>query len=181
MMPSFCAITTTTTTITAFSRITSTFLVLFFPLLLPHIIISPLVSGQDMIFKSSPAILKISSGPGNGSSSSFSSSSSPTPQAAPLARSQMSASQCPAELGGRCTCGIGPYRSAQNGGRPTYITNCTGAGFGKTPLSPAHYLQAVDNRTEVLIFTGNHFPELPANLLLLNRRYLPLLSTIVLT
>lgn len=144
-MSSFCAIIT-------FTKMTTTSLIFF--LIFFHLNFHQILGQDDMIFKSSPPFLK---------SSINASYSTAIP---PLSKSQMSVSQCPPELDGRCTCGIGPYRP---GGRPTYITNCTGAGF-KGPTSPSHYLQAIDNRTEVLIFTGNNFPELPANLLLLNRR-----------
>ncbi len=138
---------------------------------------------NDLIFKSassSSANLKATSQHSNGSqplssSSSSSSSGRPSPKTVLNISSQLSAGQCPPEFEGRCLCGMGAFAQS----RPTYITNCTNAGFGVgkanksgQTISPSHYLQAIDNRTEVLIFTGNHFPELPANLLLLNRRFL---------
>ena len=65
--------------------------------------------------------------------------------------------ECPKIFQGRCRCHHVEYHN-----RPTFVTNCTNSHFNGNPQA---YLQQVDNRTEVLIMTGNRFIELSANLL----------------
>lgn len=69
------------------------------------------------------------------------------------------ATGCPTVFAERCSCGIGSYRNMFPD-RQVYITNCTNTGF-----QDATILEFVPPQTEVLIFTGNHFPELPRNAL----------------
>lgn len=106
---------------------------------------------NDLIFKQEHHAITIASAK----------SSTPSPSSGPFPPINFT-SVCP-EILSKCSCGIQPYGTA---GRPTYLTNCTLTGFTG---NPEKYLQTISNETEVLIFTGNNFTELPANLLLLNK------------
>ncbi|XP_013777249.1 trophoblast glycoprotein-like isoform X2 [Limulus polyphemus] len=64
-------------------------------------------------------------------------------------------SVCPAEFQGKCHCGEVPYGPQ---GKLTYVTNCTNTNF-----TDAVMLKELPLETEVLIFTGNHIPDLPFN------------------
>eukprot|EP00096_Caligus_rogercresseyi_P003335 TRINITY_DN1619_c0_g2_i2.p1 TRINITY_DN1619_c0_g2~~TRINITY_DN1619_c0_g2_i2.p1 ORF type:complete len:414 (-),score=90.60 TRINITY_DN1619_c0_g2_i2:1473-2714(-) len=67
-------------------------------------------------------------------------------------------SNCTSVFENRCRCGYGHYPSW----RPQeslYIINCTNSGFITTEM-----LEDLDERTQVLIFTGNKLPELEWNI-----------------
>uniref|UniRef100_A0A1B0D3D2 Uncharacterized protein n=1 Tax=Phlebotomus papatasi TaxID=29031 RepID=A0A1B0D3D2_PHLPP len=53
----------------------------------------------------------------------------------------------------KCTCGYGNYDNSRR-----YIVNCTDTGFKDSTV-----LENLPPETEVVIFTGNHIPELPWN------------------
>ncbi|XP_040581557.1 trophoblast glycoprotein [Lepeophtheirus salmonis] len=67
-------------------------------------------------------------------------------------------SNCTAVYQNRCTCGYGHYPYW----KPTeslYIVNCTNSGFTSTEM-----LEDLDERIQILIFTGNKLPELEWNI-----------------
>ncbi|XP_065332550.1 leucine-rich repeat-containing protein 40 [Cloeon dipterum] len=73
---------------------------------------------------------------------------------APLMALANSAS-CPTAFQSKCWCG----RTAYQGQSDKYVVNCTNQLFTDT-----HMLTTLPPETEVLIFTGNHIPELPWNI-----------------
>lgn len=79
-------------------------------------------------------------------------------------------SKCPDVFGAQCYCGVQPYGHNvpfnNNTGRPTFVTNCTNVNFTDVTI-----LSHVPQETEVLIFTGNNFPVLPANVLDQSKKY----------
>lgn len=78
--------------------------------------------------------------------------------AASYAGDEADATGCPKRFGGRCHCGLGSYRQ-WNPDRDLFITNCTNAGFTDPDV-----LEYVPPQSEIVIFTGNHFPTLPWNI-----------------
>lgn len=60
---------------------------------------------------------------------------------------------CNEPLLSKCACGLAEYVTKEQ-----YIVNCTNVGFNDTKP-----LEKLPNNTQVLIFTGNNLPELPAN------------------
>ncbi|XP_059485676.1 toll-like receptor 9 [Neocloeon triangulifer] len=63
--------------------------------------------------------------------------------------------QCPPSFQNKCWCGRMQYQGLSD----MYVVNCTSQFFSDT-----HMLTALPPETQVLIFTGNHIPELPWNI-----------------
>lgn len=67
--------------------------------------------------------------------------------------STSAAQSCSKPFSEKCLCGRIEYEN-----KPQYVVNCTNVGFTNTSI-----LEFMPSNTEVLIFTGNHIPELPWN------------------